>query len=66
MAFLPFGAGPRVCIGESFAWTEMTMLLAELAQRWSARLVPGHPVTLQPRITLRPKHGMRMELAPRS
>ena len=65
MAFFPFGAGPRVCIGESFAWAEMTMLIAELAHRWSARLVPGHPVALQPRITLRPKYGMRMRLARR-
>lgn len=66
MSFFPFGAGGRMCIGESFAWSELTMVLATMAQRWSARLVPGHSVALQPRITLRPKHGMRMRLEARA
>jgi cytochrome P450 len=61
-SYFPFGAGTRVCIGEQFAWTEAILMLATLAQRWSASLVPGHTVALQPRITLRPKHGMRMTL----
>jgi len=59
-AYFPFGGGPRVCIGEQFAWMEGMILLATIAQRWRLRLVPGHPVALQPIITLRPKHGMRM------
>jgi cytochrome P450 len=59
-SYFPFGAGTRVCIGEQFAWSEAILMLATLAQRWSAALVPGHPIALQPRITLRPKHGMRM------
>ena len=59
-AYFPFGGGPRVCIGEQFAWMEAVILLATIAQRWRLRLVPGHPVALQPIITLRPKHGMRM------
>src|SRR5215207_7801121 len=58
--YFPFGGGPRVCIGEQFAWMEGIILLATIAQRWRLRLVPGHPVALQPIITLRPKHGMRM------
>ena len=59
-AYFPFGGGPRVCIGEQFAWMEGIILLATIVQRWKLRLVPDHPVALQPIITLRPKHGMRM------
>jgi cytochrome P450 len=59
-SYFPFGGGPRVCVGEQFAWMEGVILLATIAQRWRLRLVPGHPVALQPIITLRPKHGMGM------
>ena len=61
-AYFPFGAGPRICIGEGFAWMEGTLLLAALARRWAARVVPGHTVGLQPRITLRPRDGIRVTL----
>ena len=60
----PFGGGPRQCIGESFAWMESMLIVATIAQRWDLRLVPGHPVVLQPLITLRAKHGMRMTVEP--
>ncbi|HEX8501377.1 MAG TPA: cytochrome P450 [Pyrinomonadaceae bacterium] len=53
-AYFPFGGGPRRCIGEGFAWTEAVLMLASLARRWRARLVPGRRVETQPRITLRP------------
>ena len=59
-SYFPFGGGPRVCIGEPFAWMEGVILLATIAQRWRLRLVPGHPIALQPIITLRPRYGMRM------
>ncbi len=61
-SYFPFGAGTRICIGEQFAWTEAILMLATLAKRWRAKLLPGHPVVLQPLITLRPKHGMQMAL----
>ena len=59
-AYFPFGGGARVCIGERFAWMEGVLILAALGQRWRLRLEPGHPVETHARITLRPKHGMRM------
>lgn len=58
--YFPFGAGNRQCIGEAFAWMEGTLLLATLAQRWRLRLVPGQRLEVQPKITLRPKYGIRM------
>ena len=60
--YFPFGAGARQCIGESFAWMEGVLILATLAQKWKLRLVAGHRVEPQPLITLRPKHGMQMEV----
>lgn len=64
-AYFPFGAGPRQCMGEGFAWMEGLLVMATLAQQWRLRLVPGHSVEAQPLITLRPRHGMRMTLEQR-
>jgi len=61
-SYFPFGGGARVCIGEQFAWMEGILLLAALSRKWRMRLEPGHPVEVQPLITLRPKHGMRMTI----
>ena len=63
-AYLPFGGGPRICIGNGFAMTEAQLVVATMAQRYRLRLAPGHPVELHPLITLRPRHGMRMTLHP--
>jgi cytochrome P450 len=64
-SYFPFGGGPRVCIGEGFAWMEGVMLLATLAQRWRLRLQPGQRVEPRPMITLRPKRPIRMTIEER-
>lgn len=65
-AYLPFGAGPRVCIGNSFALMEARLLLATIAQRYRLRLAPGQRVTPEALITLNPKGGLRMTLQQRA
>jgi cytochrome P450 len=57
-AYLPFGGGPRVCIGATLAMTEATLILAVLAQQFRLRLKEPQEIKLQTRITLRPKNGM--------
>ena len=66
LAYFPFGAGPRMCIGEPFAWMEATLVLATIARRWRLRLVPDQRIELQPVVTLRPKHGVLMTLERRA
>ncbi len=61
-AYMPFGGGPRICIGNQFALMESALLLATIAQRYSLRMVPGHRVVADPAITLRLKHGLAMTL----
>jgi cytochrome P450 len=62
--YLPFSAGTRVCIGNSFALMEAQLVLAAIVQRFRLDLVSGHRVELHPAVTLRPRHGMRMTLHP--
>jgi cytochrome P450 len=59
-AYLPFGVGPRNCIGAAFAMMEGHLLLATLAQRVNFELVPGQTIVEEPLVTLRPKTGIRM------
>lgn len=61
-AYFPFGGGPRVCLGASFALMEAILLLAALAQRFDMTLAPGHPVEPWPTLTLHARHGMKMVL----
>jgi cytochrome P450 len=59
-AYFPFGDGPRRCIGQGFALLESALVLATIAQKYSFKMVPGHPVIPEPLVTLRAKHGIRM------
>jgi cytochrome P450 len=65
-AYFPFGGGPRVCIGASFAMMEATLLLATIAQRYRIRLAPNQRIELRASITLRPKNGVRVKLEERA
>lgn len=60
--YVPFGAGPRQCIGYQFALIEAHLSVATFAQRFRFHLVPGHRVEPWPLITLRPRFGMPMAI----
>jgi len=64
-ASLPFGGGPRQCLGEGFAWMEGLLVRATVAQVWRMALVPGPPVEPWGLVTLRPKQGIQVHLARR-
>jgi cytochrome P450 len=59
-AYLPFGAGPRTCIGSAFALQEATLVLAAIMNRFSLTLAPRHVVWPMLRVTLRPAGGLPM------
>jgi cytochrome P450 len=65
LAYLPFGAGPRVCMGSVFAMMEMVLILATIAQRYRLRLLPGHKVEPRASLVLGAKDGLRMTLEER-
>lgn len=65
-AYLPFGAGRRVCVGAGFAMMEGTLLAAMIAQRYTLDTVPGARVVPEPTATLRPRDGLPMTLRKRS
>ena len=65
-AFLPFGAGPRQCIGQQFALLESTIVLATIVARARLRLASDHPpVEPEALVTLRPRFGLVMTAEPR-
>ncbi len=65
-AYYPFGGGPRMCIGNTFALTEGPLVLATLIQGYQVELIPDHPVILDQTFTLRAKHGVWVKLRRRS
>ncbi|MFO1431699.1 MAG: cytochrome P450 [Candidatus Competibacteraceae bacterium] len=64
-AFMPFGGGPRICIGQRFAMVEAVLILATIAQRFHLAWQAEYPITLLPSITLRPEGGVWVEVLPR-
>jgi cytochrome P450 len=65
MAYLPFGGGPRLCVGHAFAMLEARLILATLVQAFDFSLVPGHKVVPKLQVTVSPKYGMQMKLRAR-
>ena len=63
-AYLPFGAGPRACIGSALAGTEIRVILAMIAQRYRLSLPPGARIDRAVKIVLGPKNGLPMIVAP--
>ena len=64
-AFLPFGAGPRICIGASFALQEAVVILATLLARFRFRALPGRAPEPRMILTLRPHGGVVLDVAAR-
>ena len=64
-AFLPFGTGPRACIGEQFAWAEAVTVLAVIASRWDVHTSPELNPTPNYRVTLRPSGAVPLRVSAR-
>jgi cytochrome P450 len=58
--YLPFGGGPRGCIGGNYAMLQILMILSDLLRRYDFQLTPGQTIEARPMVILRPKHGIRM------
>ena len=63
-SYLPFGGGPRFCIGSAFAMMELQIVVAMVAQKHSLELLPGTNPALVPEVTLRPDGGIPMQRKP--
>jgi cytochrome P450 len=57
---LPFGGGPRGCIGGNYAMLQILMILSVLLRRYDFQLIPGQTIEARPMVILRPRHGIRM------
>jgi cytochrome P450 len=58
--YLPFGGGPRVCIGNQYAMLQILMILSVVLRKYDFELTPGQTIEARPMVILRPKHGIRM------
>ena len=58
--YLPFGGGPRGCIGGNYAMLQILMILSKLLRTYDFQLIPGQIIEARPMVILRPKHGIRM------
>jgi cytochrome P450 len=66
-AYIPFGGGPRVCIGNTFATMEMILIMATVLQKFRLQLAPGQGDAVpEPLVSLRPKGGLRVSLLARA
>jgi len=61
-AYFPFGGGPRVCIGNTFAMFEASLVLGLIAQRFKLELINPAPIRIQPAVTLRPAEPIQMRI----
>jgi cytochrome P450 len=61
-AYFPFGGGPRICIGNNFAMMEAILIVATIAQNWRMELISKQTLELEPSITVRPKHGIKVRI----
>jgi len=57
---VPFGGGPRGCIGGNYAMLQMLMILSDVLRRYEFELTPGQSIEARPMIILRPRHGIKM------
>jgi cytochrome P450 len=60
LTYLPFGGGPRGCIGGNYAMLQILMILSDLLGRYDFQLTQGQTIEARPMVILRPKHGIRM------
>jgi len=65
-SYIPFGGGPRGCIGNQFAMLEAQLIVAAIAQRYRIELAPAQNIQPEPLITLRPKPGIRARIIKRA
>ena len=64
-SYLPFGGGPRLCIGQQFALIEMQLIVYHLYKRFDFELIPDQDIDMQPLVTLRPRNGIYMKVKKR-
>lgn len=64
-AYIPFGGGPRICIGNHFAQVEAALILARVSQCFRLDLLPGADVRVDALVTLRPRGGLTVQAVPR-